>query len=203
MDDKKIAKTSFKEIFKNKINSFELETFKTLECPSVKSGMKCQKDPHLCYYYHKLSERRRPPSLFRYINEMCPDQTYNQSGNIKSHCKNGDFCNKCHSGNEFNYHKLLFGKAMTCLRPKKNGKCIYEETCYAYHPYKEPAYKKTKDEIIQEKKDELLDKYKEESELLSGLIVKYRCQFCDKYNKKFKFIFLIKCGHIICNIFFK
>ena len=75
---------------------------------------------------------------------MCPDQTYNKSGNIKSHCKNGDFCNKCHSRNEFNYHKLFFGKAMTCLRPKKNGKCIFEETCYGYHPYNESGYKKTK-----------------------------------------------------------
>ena len=35
------------------------------------------------------------------------------------------------------------------MRPKKNGKCIYEETCYGYHPYKEPGYKKTREEIIQ------------------------------------------------------
>ena len=121
--------------------------------------MKCSKsDPHLCYYYHDISEKRRPPTLYRYINEMCPNQ-HIEKGKIKRRCKYGDFCNKCHSRYEYYYHKLFFGKAMTCLRPKKNGKCIFEETCYAYHPYKEPGYKKTREEIIQEKKDALMDKY--------------------------------------------
>ena len=203
LDSKKIAKLSFKDIFKNQINSFQLETFKTLECPFIKTGINCKKDPHLCCFYHSLSERRRPPTLFRYTNEMCPDQTYKENGKIKSHCKNGDFCNKCHSRYEYFYHKLFFGKAMTCLRPKKNGKCIFEETCYAYHPYKEPGYKKTKEEIIEEKKEELLDKYKEESELLTGLINNYKCQFCQKYNKKFNFYFLVKCEHILCYKCFK
>ena len=203
LDSKKIAKLSFKDIFRNQINSFQLETFKTLECPFIKSGMNCKKDPHLCYFYHSLSERRRPPTLFRYTNEMCPDQTYKENGKIKSHCKNGDFCNKCHSRYEYFYHKLFFGKAMTCLRPKKNGKCIFEETCYAYHPYKEPGYKKTKEEIIEEKKEELLEKYKDESELLTGLINNYKCQFCQKYNKKFNFYFLVKCEHILCYKCFK
>ena len=60
---------------KNKIHSFSLNTFKTLECQAIKSGMKCSKsDPHLCYYYHDISEKRRPPTLYRYINEMCPNQ---------------------------------------------------------------------------------------------------------------------------------
>ena len=203
LDSKKIAKLSFKDIFRNQINSFQLETFKTLECPFIKSGMNCKKDPHLCFFYHSLSERRRPPTLFRYTNEMCPDQTYKENGKIKSHCKNGDFCNKCHSRYEYFYHKLFFGKAMTCLRPKKNGKCIFEETCYAYHPYKEPGYKKTKEEIIEEKKEELLEKYKDESELLTGLINNYKCQFCQKYNKKFNFYFLVKCEHILCYKCFK
>ena len=203
LEEKKIAKTQFKEIFKKNINSFKLETFKTLECPQIKSGLNCKKDSHLCYYYHKLDERRRPPTLYRYTNEMCPDQTYKKDGKVKSHCKNGDFCNKCHSRYEFYYHKLFFRKAMTCIRQKKNGKCIYEETCYGYHPYMEPGYKKTKEEIIQEKKDELLDKYKEESDLLSGLVEKYKCQNCNKFNKKFKFYFLLKCEHIICHKCFK
>ena len=142
LDEKKVANTSFKNYFKNKITSFELETFKTLECPHIKNGMECpKKDSHLCYYYHNISERRRPPTLYRYTNEMCPEQQY-KNEKIKSKCKNGDFCHLCHSRYELFYHKLLFGKAMTCLRKKKNGKCIYEETCYAYHPYKEPGYKK-------------------------------------------------------------
>lgn len=134
---------------------------------------------------------------------MCPDQSYNNNGKSKSNCKNGDFCNLCHSRYEFYYHKLLFGKAMTCLRKKKNGKCIFEETCYGYHPYMEPGYKKTKEEIIQEKKDALLDKYTEEYNLLNELISQYKCQKCEKFNKKFKFYLLINCNHIICHKCFK
>ena len=133
---------------------------------------------------------------------MCPNQVI-KNNRVKENCKNGDFCNLCHSRYEFYYHKLLFGKAMTCLRQKKNGRCIYEETCYGYHPYKEPGYRKTKEEIIQEKKDELLDKYNKEYNLLSGLISHYKCQNCEKYNKKFKFYLMTKCGHIICLNCFK
>ena len=198
LDEKKIAKSSFKDLLKNKINSFELDTFKIIECPSVKSGISCSKDSHLCYFYHTPSERRRPPSLYRYTNEMCPDQKYSDSGKVRNRCENGDFCNLCHSRYEFYYHKLFFGKAMTCLRPKKNGKCIYEETCYAYHPYKEPGYKKTREEIIQEKKDELMDKYNEEYDLLSGLISKFKCQNCKKFKKKLIYYYLVNCEHIIC-----
>ena len=203
LDEKKIPNNSFKELYKNKINSFELETFKTLECRHIKNGMECiKKDSHLCYYYHDISERRRPPTLYRYTNEMCPEQQY-KNGKIKSRCKNGDFCNLCHSRYELFYHKLLYGKAMTCLRKKKNGKCIYEETCYAYHPYKEPGYKKSREEMIQEKKDELLDQYTEEHELLNSLISYYKCQYCNKYNKKFKFVLLANCEHILCHKCYK
>ena len=199
IDEKKIAKISFKGIFKNKINSFDLETFKTIECPSVKSNLTCPKDSHLCYFYHTLSERRRPPSLYRYTNEMCTEQKYSETGKVIKKCKNADFCNLCHSRYEYYYHKLFYGKAMTCIRPKKNGKCIFEETCYAYHPYKEPGYKKTKEEIIQEKKDELMDKYTNEYNLLNGLIHFYKCQNCKKCNKKLEFYYLVNCQHIICS----
>jgi hypothetical protein len=203
LDEKKIAKFNFKDYYKNKMKSFKLETFKTIECLSIKSGINCPKDPHLCYFYHNLVERRRPPTLYRYTNIMCPDQKYKENGKIKSSCKNGDFCNKCHSRYEYYYHKLFFGKAITCIRQKKKGKCIFEETCYGYHPYKEKDYKKTKEEKIQEEKDALMDKYNEEIDLLSELIKKYKCQKCGKYNKKFKFLILVNCGHILCYKCFK
>ena len=203
LDEKKIAKSNFRDYYKKKMKSFKLETFKTIECLSIKSGMKCPKDPHLCCYYHNPAERRRPPTLYRYSNVMCPDQKYKENGKIKSSCKNGDFCNKCHSRYEYYYHKLFFGKAITCIRQKKKGKCIFEETCYGYHPYKEKDYKKTKEEKIQEEKDLLMDKYNEEVELLSELISKYKCQKCGKYNKKFKFFILVNCGHIVCHKCFK
>ena len=198
LEEQKIVKTTYRDYYKNKINSFKLETFKTIECPSVKSGITCQKDSHLCYFYHNNAERRRPPTLYRYTNELCPDQTYKDNERISNKCKNEDFCNKCHSRYEYYYHKLFFGKAMTCLRPKKKGRCIFEETCYAYHPYKEPGYKKTKEEKIQEKKDEIMDKLNEEYELLNGLINQYKCQSCGKFNKKFIYYLLVKCNHIIC-----
>ena len=152
-EEKNYSKYSFSEYMKNKISSFSLNTFKTLECPSIKSGLKCPKeDPHLCYYYHDPSERRRPPTLYHYTNEMCPKHKI-KNGKMKEKCPYEDFCTKCHSKYEYYYHSLFYGKAMTCKRPRKFGKCIFEETCYAYHTYKEPGYKRTKEEILKEKKD--------------------------------------------------
>ena len=203
IDEKKLSKFSFREYMKNKIHSFSLNTFKTLECQAIKSGMKCSKsDPHLCYYYHDISEKRRPPTLFRYINEMCPNQSIIK-GKIKKKCENGDFCNKCHSRYEYYYHSLFYGKAMTCTRKKEFGKCQFEETCYAYHPYKEPGYIRTKEEIIQERKDELLQKYNEENSTLGNLIEKFRCIGCDSFRKKLKYYFLTNCEHVICDKCFK
>ena len=193
---KKIPNLSIEDFYKDEINSFELETFKTVKCPHIKKHKNCpKKDPHLCYYYHDIEERRRPPTLFRYTNEMCPKSYKNE----KIKCENGVFCNFCHSRYELLYHKLLYGKAMTCLRKKENGKCIYEETCYAYHPYKEPGYQEKREELIQEENDELSDKYIEGNKLLNGLISHYKCQNCNKFNDKFKYVLLANCEHIICN----
>ena len=203
IEEKKISKFSFKEYMKNKISSFSLNTFKTLECLAIKQGMKCPKaDPHLCYYYHDISEKRRPPTLYRYINEMCPNQ-HIEKGKIKRRCKYGDFCNKCHSRYEYYYHILYYGKAMTCTRKKEFGKCQFEETCYAYHPYKEPGYIKTKEEIIQEMKDELLQKYNDENKSLGNLIEKFRCVGCKGFKKKLKYYWIKKCEHVICSNCFK
>ena len=83
LDEKKIAKYYFKDYYKKEMKSFKLETFKTMECASVKSGIKCPKDAHLCYYYHNLAEKRRPPTLYRYSNVMGPDQKYKENGKIK------------------------------------------------------------------------------------------------------------------------
>ena len=202
-EEKNYSKYSFSEYMKNKISSFSLNTFKTLECPSIKSGLKCPKeDPHLCYYYHDVSERRRPPTLFRYINEMCSKHKI-KNGKIKEKCPNEDFCTKCHSKYEYYYHSLFYGKAMTCKRPRKFGKCIFEETCYAYHPYKEPGYKRTKEEILKEKKDEIMEKYSNEADTLSKLIKKYRCPNCEKFKGKLKYHLLLNCGHIICSSCFE
>ena len=200
--EKKFSKFSFKEYLKNKIESFSLNTFKTLECPSVKSGLNCLKeDSHLCYYYHDIQERRRPPTLYRYTNEICKNKI--KKGKIIGKCKNGEFCNKCHSKYELYYHILFYGKAMTCIRPRKLGKCIFEETCYAYHPYMEPGYKKTKEEIIKEEKDRRLEKYTDENKKLNILIEKFRCSECKSFKKRLNYCLLLTCNHIICSKCFK
>jgi len=201
--EKKFSKFSFKEYLKNKIESFSLNTFKTMECPSVKSGLKCPKeDSHLCYYYHDKQEKRRPPTLYRYTNEICKNQII-KKGKIREKCKNGEFCNKCHSKYELYYHILFYGKAMTCIRPRKLGKCIFEETCYAYHPYMEPGYKKTKEEIIKEEKDKRLDQYTKENKALNNLIEKFRCPGCESFKKRLNYCLLLTCNHIICSKCFK
>ena len=92
---------------------------------------------------------------------------------------------------------------MTCTRKKEFGKCQFEETCYAYHPYKEPGYIRTKEEIIQEKKDELLQKYNDENKSLGDLIEKLRCVGCKGFKKKLKYYWIKKCEHLICNSCFK
>ena len=92
---------------------------------------------------------------------------------------------------------------MTCIRPKKFGKCIYEETCYGYHPYKEPGYKRTKEEIFKERKDELIQKYDEEYKSLESLIKKFRCPVCGTFKKELKYHLLLSCEHIICSKCFK
>jgi hypothetical protein len=198
LEEKKIAKGSYETYFRPQMSPFSLETFKTIKCPSLMNDIKCKKDYHLCYFYHDQSDRRRPPTLYRYINERCQEQIYTSKGKIEKKCKNGDFCNKCHTSNELNYHKLYFGKAIVCQRAKKNGKCIFEETCYGYHPYKEPGYKRSKEEIIQERKDELMDNYEKEYNLIKPLVNPYKCQNCDKIKKNLKFYFLKECEHIIC-----
>ena len=201
--EKKFSKFSFKEYLKNKIESFSLNTFKTMECPSVKSGLNCLKeDSHLCYYYHDIQERRRPPTLYRYTNEICENHII-KKGKIIDKCKNGEFCNKCHSKYELYYHTLFYGKAMTCIRPRKLGKCIFEETCYAYHPYMEPGYKRTKEEIIKEEKDKRLDKYTKEDKILNNLIEKFRCSECKSFKKRLNYCLLLTCNHIICSKCFK
>ena len=106
--------------------------------------------------------------LFRYTNEMCEEQKYDKKGKEIIKCKNGDFCNKCHTNYELYYHQLYFRKTIYCLSRKKNGKC------------------------------EALEKYKNEAEVLGEQINKFRCQYCGKIPIKLDFYVILECGHIIC-----
>ena len=108
---------------KQHIKSFNLSNFKTLKCKTPN----CKKDPHLCYYFHSLSEKRRPQTLFKYSNQFCMNIE-------KGMCPYGDFCHYCHTKYEFFYHPKNFRKIISCTRKKnKNNECPYEDTCYGKH----------------------------------------------------------------------
>ena len=58
---------TYEQCYKNEEieeSNFNLNTFKILECNTEYT--ECDKDYHLCYFYHNITERRRPPKLFRY-----------------------------------------------------------------------------------------------------------------------------------------
>ena len=169
--------------FYKKIKKFDINTFKIFKCKKEK----CEKDTHLCYYYHNISEKRRPPYLYRYINQKCQDKTYEKGKII---CKNGDFCNKCHTSNEFNYHKLHFKKYVLCCRDIKNGECIFIDTCYGYHDEKNE--KTIKKKIIDKVNNEL-EKLKKEKN-----VDDFKCNKCERIPKSITFYYL-KCKHILCN----
>ena len=162
-----------------KIKEFDLNTFKIFKC----SNKKCEKDSHLCYKYHEDHEKRRPPYLYRYINEKCEEMEEEKK------CKNKDFCNKCHTRNELNYHKLNFRKKVLCIRKIKNGKCIFIDTCYGYHDEKNEITIKNK--IIDEL-DTKLEKLKKEKN-----VDVFKCHECTKIRKTVIF-YCLKCKHILC-----
>jgi hypothetical protein len=165
--------------FYKKFKIFDINTFKIFKCKNEK----CEKNAHLCYKYHNISEKRRPPYLYRYTNEKCEDLKENKK------CKFGDFCNKCHTSNEFNYHKLYFGKYVLCCRDIKNGECVYIDTCYGYHDKNnENTIKKT----IFDKENTKFEIFKKEKN-----IDDFKCQKCKKITKSIIFYYL-KCKHIIC-----
>ena len=165
--------------FYKKNKKFDINTFKIFKCKNEK----CEKNPHLCYKYHNISEKRRPPYLYRYTNEKCEEIKTNKK------CKYGDFCNKCHTSNEFNYHKLYFGKYVLCCRDIKNGECVYIDTCYGYHDKNnENTIRKT----ILDKENTKFEKLKKEKN-----IDDFKCQKCKKITKSIIFYYL-KCRHILC-----
>ena len=178
------TKKRIKDFYKiKKIRNFNLNTFKIMKCRKKE----CDKDQHLCYFYHNPSERRRPPYLYRYTNERCEDFKLKDD----KKCQNGEFCYKTHTSNEYNYHKLHFGKSVICCRNIKDGKCEFIDTCYAYH---DENNINTKTKIIKEKLEKEIDKLKKEKN-----IDKIKCQKCDRIAKSYTFYYL-KCHskHILC-----
>ena len=187
LDQECNTKKRIRDFYKiKKIRKFNINTFKIMKCRK----QECNKDPHLCYFYHNLNERRRPPYLYRYTNERCEDFKLKDDKIIKN-CQNGEFCYKTHTSNEYNYHKLHFGKLVICCRNILDGKCEFIDTCYAYH---DEDNINTKTKIIKEKLEKEIDKLKKENN-----IDKFKCQNCDRIASSFTFYYL-KCQskHILC-----
>ena len=112
---------------------FSLETFKVLPC---RLSGQCGIDSHLCFGYHDIKERRRPPRLFQLLNEVCPfAQPDKNSDFYPQICIKGDHCDKFHTRYELVYYPDNFRKIKQCVRqPSKiTGKCPYILTCYGIH----------------------------------------------------------------------
>ena len=196
---------------KIKFNEIDLLSFKVHKCQLDKS---CPNDYHICPYYHENKrdneQKRRPPELFKYCSEIC-DACYDKRKgkyNVKK-CPFGDFCNKIHSKNEYNYHKDNFRKQFECTRNPK-GKCPYFKTCYGIHNenYSDDEEEESEEESIDDKKIENeISKDKEYCEITEKIdnsvevSKNFICRKCN--NLKAEVCFLVDCNHFICLNCFK
>ena len=185
---------TYEQCYKNEEieeSNFDLNTFKILECNTEYT--ECDKDYHLCFFYHNITERRRPPKLFRYCSLIC-DNVFSNGKFYPDSCVNKDYCHYCHNYYEFYYHEDNFRKVIPCLREKKNdnsNECIYYETCYGYHNNTEQFHLKNKEKSQQEI---MLDEYKRKYEILKEKINHFGCLNCGKLPKN-KIFYLIKKYH--------
>lgn len=171
--------------YKEHIKSFDLNNFKTLKCKIPN----CNKDTHLCYYYHSITEKRRPQFLFRYCNRLC---RYIKEDN----CYFGDFCNYCHSKYEYYYHPKNFQRITQCTRKKnKYNECIYIDTCYGIH---------NNENILSFKGNnkENEKKIKEKIKTCNEILQKFPCKNCHKIPKDYIYSVLI-CKCVLCLKCFK
>jgi hypothetical protein len=65
--------------------SFSIDTYKVKQCKNPG----CSIDRRLCYNYHKIEERRRPPKLFAYTNSEC--ESFNNT-KVNTFTSGGNFC---------------------------------------------------------------------------------------------------------------
>jgi len=179
--------------------NFDPNMFKVFQC-SLKNCSKVQ-DKHLCPFYHKTKEKRRPSLLFRYnIDDKCFDKE--KSEYKVDQCPFGIFCSSIHSQNEYQYHPENFRKSFQCTRQKVNGHCIFLKTCYGIHPdeeyekYKEDLKKDDSENIISE--NEELSKLREKINTINKVSDYLKCRKCNKIPNNAKIIYLCGCNHYIC-----
>ena len=171
------------KIYENKIEEFDLYTFKLLKCPNEQENFNehCKIDKHLCFFHHNEDDIIRPYLLFKYNNSLCKEMQGNDE------CYKGNFCNYCHNNNEFNYHPKNFRKIIKCMRQKrKDGKCKYFETCYGIHDDEDDNNNNNENEF--NIKDEILNneeilKLKNEYENQKKILDHFVCKVCKKIPK--------------------
>ena len=177
---------------KQYIKHFDLNNFKTLKCKTPN----CKKDPHLCYYFHSTSEKRRPQMLFRYSNQFCTNIE-------KGICPYGDFCHYCHTKYEFFYHSKNFRRIIPCTRKKnKNNECPYAETCYGKHGgdgfNDESVLSFGEKGNVNSKEKEMRNKLATCESVLSC----FTCKYCKKVPKEFVYT-VLACQCVLCLKCFK
>ena len=161
-------------------SDFNLDTFKVLECNNEFD--QCEKDYHLCYFYHDKSEKRRPPKLFRYCGDICEKVLMNGKY-YPENCPYKNYCHFCHSKYEFYYHSENFRKIVICVRNRnENGECEFIETCYGIHnndEYNRLSKKKKKIDLKEIELKNLIKKY----DVLKKTIQHFSCLNCKKLPK--------------------
>ena len=161
-------------------SDFNLDTFKVLECNNEFD--QCEKDYHLCYFYHDKSEKRRPPKLFRYCGDICEKVLMNGKY-YPENCPYQNYCHFCHSKYEFYYHSENFRKIVICVRNRnENGECEFIETCYGIHnndEYNRLSKKKKKIDLKEIELKNLIKKY----DVLKKTIQHFSCLNCKKLPK--------------------
>ena len=173
-------------------SDFDLNTFKILECNSEYT--ECDKDYHLCHFYHNKNERRRPPKLFRYCSLIC-ENVFSNGKFYPDSCIHKDYCHYCHNYYEFYYHEDNFRKVIPCLRNKieNTNECVFYETCYGIHNNNQQLNIKNKEDKKSEK-EILLDECKKKYNILKEKINHFGCLNCGKLPKN-KIFYLIKKYH--------
>ena len=180
-------------IFFDPLN-FDPNVFKVFQC----SFKKCPQNNHLCPFYHKSKEKRRPPLLFRYnIDDKCFDKEKNEYK--VDQCPFGIFCNSIHSQKEYQYHPEYFRKSIECKREKVNGHCPYLKTCYGIHPDEEyENYKENDDEEKNISENEELSKLRKQIDTINEVSENLKCRKCNEIPNNAKIIYFCGCNHYIC-----
>ncbi|CAG9315597.1 unnamed protein product [Blepharisma stoltei] len=127
---------------------FNITTYKTSKCSL---GSDCTGS---CNDYHFEGERRRAPSDFFYIPELCE--------NIPN-CKSGNSCTKSHNAIEIIYHPQMY-LSHFCPYSSTSIKCVLGKACNFKH-----LEKKLKSKCPQEFLGKIFSEFDEENENLENI----------------------------------